>query len=216
MHVTELDSDDGAETEEDDRACVVSEDLAQELHTAYMAHQNARSRYKEAVKGRGFDAEAMREKAAARLKLAKERSYCSACKRKGHWHKDAECPLNKRKPVNRTQVLMTSLGGGEGRKAHEAMVVEVHVAMRAGQGKLLMILDTACASSVVGYPTLTAYMEEADGTGVEYMFEPDDECFKFGASRVFKADFAAWLPVRVGSQWIVVRVAVVACDVPFL
>ena len=57
---------------------------------------------------------------------------------------------------------------------------------------------------------------EVHAPGVEYMFEPDDECFKFGASQVFKADFAAWLPVRVGSQWIVVRVAVVACDVPFL
>ena len=51
---------------------------------------------------------------------------------------------------------------------------------------------------------------------MEYTFEPDGECFKFGASRVFKADFAAWLPVKVGSLWIVVRVAVVACDVPFL
>ena len=131
-------------------------------------------------------------------------------------HKDAECPLNKGKPVNHTQVLMADLGGASGPKAQEAMVVEVHATMRTGQSKLLMILDTACASSVVGYPTLTAYMEEADRTGVEYSFEPDGECFKFGASRVFKADFAAWLPVKVGSLWIVVRVAVVACDVPFL
>ena len=107
--MTELESEDdsggeGAEQGDgrDDSACIVSEEVASELHTAYLAHQNAKSRYKEAMKGRGYDGDSMKEKAAARLKLAKERSYCSACKKKGHWRKDPECPLNKPGAANRS------------------------------------------------------------------------------------------------------------------
>ena len=38
----------------------------------------------------------------------------------------------------------------------------------------------------------------------------------YGASRVFKAEFAAWLPMRVMGKWTVLKASVVACDVPFL
>ncbi len=53
------------------------------------------NRYKEAMKGRGEDAESMKKKIEGRLRLAKERNYCSICKRRGHWHKDDICPFRK-------------------------------------------------------------------------------------------------------------------------
>ena len=61
-----------------------------------MAYQGAKARYKEALKGRGTDAEAMKRQAEERLRLAKQRGYCSACKRRGHWHKDEICPLRQK------------------------------------------------------------------------------------------------------------------------
>ena len=189
---------------EDDGACVVSEETAQELHDTYLAHLNAKSKYREAVKGRGFSDEQARAKAAARLKLAKERSFCSACKKKGHWHKDPECPLNKApKTANFTQV-------------HGIFVVEVLTATKDSDQGPLAIIDTGCASSVAGYPWFERYMAEAEARGVEYVFEEDSESFKFGASRVYRADFAVWLPVCLGGSWVAIRVSVVACDVPFL
>ena len=62
VHVAQLDSEDEADHfghgdgggDEDDSACIVSEEVGQELHTAFWAQQSARPRYKEAMKGRGF------------------------------------------------------------------------------------------------------------------------------------------------------------------
>ena len=39
----------------------------------------------------------MKKRSEEKLKLAKARSYCLACKRKGHWHKDPECPMRGRR-----------------------------------------------------------------------------------------------------------------------
>ena len=60
-----------------------------------------------------------------------------------------------------------------------------------------MILDTACARSVMGCPALT--VEEADRTGIEYVFKNDNESFKFGASRRTSPLGCQWLVVRGGA-----------------
>ncbi|CAE7358519.1 RE1, partial [Symbiodinium microadriaticum] len=71
----------------------MDEEIAAHCHSAYLAYQSAKDRYKEAVRGRGVDQDAVKQRNEQRLKEAKARSYCSACKRRGHWHKDPECPL---------------------------------------------------------------------------------------------------------------------------
>ena len=98
VHVTEAveelwsDEDLGQEQAEDSDAELVEEEVASGLHSAYMAFQDAKSRYREALKGRGMDRDELKKRSEERLKLAKSRSYCAACKRKGHWHRDPECP----------------------------------------------------------------------------------------------------------------------------
>eukprot|EP00913_Durusdinium_trenchii_P029285 g27452.t1 len=72
---------------------LVDEETACQQHTAYMAYQGAKAKYREALRGRGADVEELKKRSDERLKLAKLRSYCSACKRKGHWHRDPECPM---------------------------------------------------------------------------------------------------------------------------
>ena len=73
-----------------------------------------------------------------------------------------------------------------------------------------MILDTACARSVMGCPALT--VEEADRTGIEYVFKNDDESLKFGASR---RTSPLGCQYRSGPNGLSC-VAVLACDAPFL
>ena len=108
VNVTELNGDgDGTDVSDfeepaaaEGEACNVSEEVAAGLHEAYMLHQNAKSRYREALRGRGYDEAEQRKQAEQRLQRAKERSFCSACKKKGHWHRYPQCPLNQSKGVN--------------------------------------------------------------------------------------------------------------------
>ena len=98
---------------------LVSEAVAEGYHSAYMAFQDAKSKYREAMRGRGMDRDEMKRRNDARLQAAKAKSYCSACKRKGHWHRDPECPLR-----GRTAAQNNSSTGGEGVKtANECHVV---------------------------------------------------------------------------------------------
>ena len=215
VNVAELDEDredtdasdfDGGENEEGE-ACIVSEEVASSLHEAYVLHQNAKSRYREALQRRGYDDAEQRKQAEQRLQRAKERSFCSACKKKGHWHRDPQCPLNQSKGVH-FSVATT----------HQVNVCSIFEAKMdpSYRGPLLAVTDTACASTVVGHPWLGRYMEQADKGGLSYRFGDDYESYRFGASRVFKAEFAAWLPMRVMGKWVVLKASVVACDVPFL
>ena len=75
---------------------LVDEDTAAAHHSAYLSYQAAREKYREAMKGRGTDQAELKRRAEERLKQAKMRSFCGACKRRGHWHKDPECPLRGR------------------------------------------------------------------------------------------------------------------------
>ncbi|CAE7268762.1 GIP, partial [Symbiodinium sp. CCMP2456] len=79
---------------------LVPEDVAADHHTAYVAYQAAKDRYKAATQGRGTDQAEVKRRAEERLRLAKSRSFCSVCKRRGHWHKDDACPLKGKRPEN--------------------------------------------------------------------------------------------------------------------
>eukprot|EP00913_Durusdinium_trenchii_P017481 g16427.t1 len=57
-----------------DSSMVVEEGVAMEQHTAFMTYQNAKMKYREAMKGRGTDPEELRRRSEERLKLAKQRS----------------------------------------------------------------------------------------------------------------------------------------------
>ena len=56
----------------------------EETQEAFVAFQNANSRYQSMLKARGTTAAPSGSKE-DRLRLAKAKSYCSACKKKGHW-----------------------------------------------------------------------------------------------------------------------------------
>ena len=70
-----------------------------EAHQAFVALQNAKAKYSDVLKARGTKPSRTREGALAKAKL---RSFCSACGKKGHLHKDPECPKNKGKGADAT------------------------------------------------------------------------------------------------------------------
>ena len=104
---------------------LVPEEVALDHHTAYVAYQTAKDKYKAATQGRGTDPSEVKKRAEERLRLAKSRSFCSVCKRKGHWHRDEICPL-------RGKTAEPGTAGGP-KSAHECHAVHVvHMTSLAG------------------------------------------------------------------------------------
>ena len=217
---------------------VVPEEVAASYHDAFIAFQDAKSKYREAMKGRGYDGNDAKKRSEERLKAAKARSYCSACKRKGHWHRDPECPLRGKgggdtKPQTANAchtVYVTELDDGDGSgdleedyiqsyMTEDNLVLASGVDRRAGDGHLVelkAITDTACSKTVAGHPWYESYCQWADDRGEEINIVEDYERFKFGASRVHESHFAVWCKFGVQGKHFQVKVAIVACDVPLL
>ena len=202
---------------------LVDETVAQEHHSAYMAYQGAKARYKEALKGRGVDAESMKKRAEERLKLAKERSYCSACKRRGHWHKDDVCPLRKGSAAATTsgkgeqEAHATTHSVLESRTVHECfMALGVGGKPYEEPGGVMAIVDTACTKSVAGYPWFEKFYQMADALELDYEVVDEKDDFRFGASKVVTSEFAVkgWFAIQ--GQWFRVKIAIVPCAVPLL
>ncbi|CAE7480578.1 GIP [Symbiodinium sp. CCMP2592] len=206
----------------------VPEAVASELYEAYVTHETARQKYRDTLKLRGSDPDGMREAMHQKLQAAKQRSFCSACKRRGHWHKDPQCPLNQGKTASSMHPSSTggTTGSGSGPSSPEKIPKVnfpchvVHVTWDLNQSaeasSLLGITDTACSKSVAGVPWVESYLNEARKIGFRPPFLEAKESFKFGASRVFEALYSIVLTFDIGGRPIMVRISVVNGDVPLL
>ncbi|CAE7261754.1 RE1 [Symbiodinium natans] len=205
----------------------VPEEVASELYQAYLTHESAKQRYRETAKLRGSDAESLKRLAAEKLQAAKARSFCSACKRRGHWHLDSVCPLNRNNQGNTTTSTTATSGTSGGAGGHATRdstkanfpchVVHVtwDIGDRVGKG-LVGITDTACARSVAGCGWMDGYLAEVRQRGGEPQFLSCKEAFKFGASKIFMANYGVLVGFKLGSHQVVLKVAVVNGDVPLL
>ncbi|CAE7256949.1 GIP [Symbiodinium sp. CCMP2592] len=215
--------DQGDDTEE-----LLSEAAAVELHEAYVAQESAKARYRDVVKARGVDPESLKRKPAdegSRLQLddrlaqAKLRSYCAGCGRRGHWHKDPECPNNQSgnapaKPRNPQdhQVHATSVCSGT-----VPVVVEVaYMVGDLGGDRLLAITDTACSKSVMGQGWLESYVKLAKEVGIEVQFLDCHDDFRFGASKLFHASYSATIMIQIRNRTFMLKASVVQGEVPLL
>ncbi|CAE7834160.1 GIP, partial [Symbiodinium necroappetens] len=194
----------------------IPEEEAAELHEAFMAQEAAKSRYREISRARGFgqggDGREDGKSASERLQLAKARSYCAGCKRRGHWHRDPECPLNGGKAP-------PSGDAGAGKKADTTKdAYVVHVAYEVGDwGEgLYAITDSACSRTVAGEGWLQQYLEATRKYGTREQLLPCSEDFRFGASKLFHANYTATIYVEINGKGFWVRAAIVAGDVPLL
>jgi hypothetical protein len=219
VHMTtneeELTSEDEPNDHDDHDQELVEESVAEAAHTAYLAYQGAKAKYKEAMKGRGVDLEEVRRRNEEKLKQAKARSFCSACKRRGHWHRDAECPLRDVKkdgnrPASPTQQVNMV------QNVHSSCVANHADRVLATEFDMMAILDTACTKSVAGYPWFERYYKMADSLGIPWHVVDEVDHFQFGASKVFQSTFAIRGWFAIFGKWFMVKVAIVPCAVPLL
>ena len=189
------------EEDEGDGTTAVPEAVAEELYQAFMTHETAKQKYRASLHMRGT----VRELASDRLKAAKAKSLCAGCKRRGHWHKDAECPLNQGKG-HQTSSTSSAASGTNQAKVGSATGTStafqchvVHVTWELGQGtdnQLCAITDTACTRTVAGTGWLESYLCGARAKAHQPSFLDISDSFRFGASRVFQATYAAIISGR--------------------
>eukprot|EP00439_Symbiodinium_sp_Y106_P084410 s160_g25.t1 len=183
------------------------QDDAEELFESYMTHVSAKQKYRDQSRMRGSDPEALKRVAAEKLQMVKARSFCSGCRRRGHWHKDPECPLNQGKQTGQggrgggatttpATAPTTSTGtSGTAPICENYPCHVVHVTWDLDQEKApLLITDTACSKTVVNVK----------------------DAFKFGASRIFESTYAVIVNFVLGGYLVRIRVCVVNGDVPLL
>ncbi|CAE7717731.1 RE2 [Symbiodinium sp. CCMP2592] len=199
---------------------ILPEEVAMEVHEAFMAHESAKARLREVTKNRGVDMEAAKgtggdKSPEERLRLAKSRSFCAGCKRRGHWHRDPECPLNSGKNGDNKPKVQD---GRQDKGVRDSFVVYVafevgEVGIREG---LVGITDCACSRSVCGQEWMERYLNQAKKENVPHPFLPCCEEFRFGASKGFKATYAVLVFITLQHRTFVIKVAVVDGDVPLL
>ncbi|CAE7794897.1 unnamed protein product, partial [Symbiodinium microadriaticum] len=213
------DPDDGFMMD-DDSQDYVDEDVAQDLYHAYMTHETAKAKYRESMKLRGSDPNTLKQLAVDKLRTAKSKSFCAGCKRRGHWHRDPECPLNRGGASSTTATAGTSSATppkDSVKPSFPCHVVNVtwEITEPALPG-LLAITDTACSRSVAGAGWIDLYLIEARKAGCEPFFLNCNEAFRFGASKVFVASYAIVLCFELGAKKVCLKVAVVNGEVPLL
>ena len=171
----ELDGDDDFDLNDPENC--VSEEV---LYQAVMTHESAKQRYRENAKLRGSDPDRLKQLANDKLKAAKAKSFCAGCKSRGHWHKDAICPLNRggqeasgaavhgdkatTTTVATTATTARTGGGTVAKSQFPCHVVHVTWEIENYQNKdLLAITDMVCSRSVAGaaWAWVDTYLVEA-------------------------------------------------------
>ena len=170
----------------------------------YEAYMTAKTQYKDVVRGRGVDQEAVRRTAEERLAHAKARSFYSVCKQKGHWHRDPECP-GRPPPREKDSNVHT---------AH--VTNDIFETSGEISERLLAITDCACTRSVMGTNWLQHYVDVMRGQDIEVPLVPETDSFRFGASRVYSSSYAAVVSIQIEGKWILLKAADIHGDLPLL
>ncbi|CAE7217070.1 GIP [Symbiodinium pilosum] len=198
--------------------------VSEEVAAAYATYQTAKQRYKEHQKNRGFNGYANEgkgetsqpgkgnEKTSEKIKLMKAKSFCSGCGRRGHWHKDAECPHNQ--PGHQKN------GDKSSNKAADVgycnlLPAEVF-SIRLEDAGLLGITDTACARTVAGTQWLQAYTDKLATLGVRPELKKECEAYRFGTGKIYYSSFYVVLAFELGNKVAQVRTSIINGDVPLL
>ena len=180
------------------------EDEESRIFEAYMT---AKHQYRDILRSRGLDQEGIKKATEDRIALAKSKSFCSVCKQKGHWHRDAECPARK------------GAAGGTDSSKPGSKIQTAHAIFETNTNlgeSLLAITDCACTKSVMGTNWLQRYVDVLRAMEVEVPLLPEQDNFRFGTSRIFVSSYAVVVPFRLGSSWVLLRASVVHGDLPLL
>ncbi|CAE7268957.1 unnamed protein product [Symbiodinium sp. CCMP2456] len=208
------------------------EAIPEDVAEAYMTYQSAKERYRTQQRSRGTtsggqgdggerapkgDGQSGDRKAGdggrdgdreAKLKAMKARSFCGGCGRRGHWHRDDACPLNR--------------GGDKGKADQSASVAMTTVlpadvyALKHLPSRLLGVADTACARTVAGTQWLQSYTDLLNELGEKPVLQKECEAYRFGAGKVHYSSFYVVVAFRLGNYNIQVRTSIITGDLPLL
>ena len=216
-HITHAAEDhDGNDQDPESAADSDLEDgVSEEVAVAYATYQSAKDRYREQSRNRGYrggrttdndkgndnKAELTKDQ---KVKLMKSRSFCSSCGRKGHWHRDPECPNN---------------GQSSSTKAVKEIEVCHHVAaevfsLRHEGPALLGITDTACARSVAGTMWLQQYSDALEKVFKKPELIKENEAFRFGTGKIHHSSFCVIVYFQFGEKVVEMRTSIINGDVP--
>ncbi|CAE6964969.1 unnamed protein product [Symbiodinium sp. CCMP2456] len=214
-HLTEeaADEDDAEDRDELYDQLDGDEGIPEEVAVAYATYQSAKDKYREQAKSRGYYGErngpsAGKDKGTGgqagtsreeKIKLMKARSYCMSCGKKGHWHKDAECPNRGAKEVEMCHHVPS----------------EVY-ALRHNGPILVGITDTACAKSVAGTTWLQQYSDLVKDTLGKPEFVRESEAFKFGTGKVHHSAFYVIVKFELGGKVVEMKTSIINGDIPLL
>ncbi|OLQ00470.1 Copia protein [Symbiodinium microadriaticum] len=209
----EWDADVGGDARDDDA------DMPEEVAVAYMTYQSAKNKYREHKNARGYKGDADNadggEKNAAakardeKLRQIKARSFCSGCGRRGHWHKDDECPNNSGSKTTGPK------SGAAVKEVCVAMPAEV-MTLKHISGTLLGITDTACARTVAGTQWLQEYIDRVGEDGGRPEMSKECEAYRFGTGRIHYSSFSAMLSFSLGEKIVQLRASIIPGDIPLL
>ena len=188
--------------------------IPEEVAQAYVTYQSAKQKYKEQQKSRGYVGDAGRggggDGRDEKLKLMKARSFCSGCGRRGHWHRDAECPKNKPGThVGTAKPDVKEVG------MCNILPAEVYATRHEGT-TLLGITDTACARTVAGTQWLQQYTDSLAEIGDKPQLHKECEAYRFGTGKVHYSTFYVILGFELGNKIVQVRTSIINGDVPLL
>ena len=167
-----------------------------EAHEAYVAFQNAKSKYQNMLRARGTTTGQTGQSDRAKdegIKLAKARSFCSACKKKLNANRD------------------------KGRSPHVTHLCETYLANHGDeQDNHMAILDCACSRTLAGKPWLRSFLKACEERGVGVKSISQDEVFKFGGEKLYPSSVAWLLWLNLCGRWVLAKVSEVEADVPLL
>ena len=130
----------------------------------------------------------------------KQKLPCAKCGALGHWAK--ECPQR-----------------GDGKKVNMLgwigfQALELRMAARK-QNPMKVLIDTACAKSVMGEPFAREYTKfMADQYGHDVVRVAEKEPFRFGPTRTVYSACAITMIISVGEHFALIRVSVINKDSP--
>ena len=218
-HYTEADDsfgsgEEGNDFDDEDEA------VPEEVAAAYATYQSAKQRYKENQKNRGYSGQGDRsdpppvprgdDKGGDKIKMMKAKSFCSGCGRRGHWHKDPECPHNQG-----AQHRTTDKGKPADVSFCNLLPAEVYAIKHESAG-LVGITDTACARTVAGTQWLQAYTDKLAAIGTKPELRKECEAYRFGTGKIYYSSFFVVLAFELGNKTVHVRTSIINGDVPLL
>ena len=192
-HFTEADDllgSGGDDLDNDDEDDCIPEEVA----IAYATYQTAKQKYKDNQKSRGFNAgqgdrnegnQAPKngDKSSDKIQMMKAKSFCSGCGRRGHWHKDPECPHNQ----GHSQKT-----GDKGKPSDVSfcnlLPAEVYAIKHETAG-LVGITDTACARTVAGTQWLQNYSDKLAAFGAKPELHRECEAYRVGTGKIYYSSF---------------------------